>query len=739
MPKYAFQKQHDTIDCGPSCLKMIADYYGKNYSLEYLREQCFISREGVSIVNINDAAEKLGFKTVLAKINLDQLEEDCPLPCILHWNQDHFIVLYAIKNERSIYGRSKKGAYKFVVADPAHEIVEVDIETFRKLWISSEDEKGVGLFLEPTPEFYSKDLNTNVKEESVLFLLKYLLPYKKYIFQLIIGMIAASVFSLLFPFLTQLLIDIGVNEKKLSIVYLIFASQIFLFVGSVGIDLIRNWLLLHINARISLHIISDFLIKLLRLPIKYFDTKAVGDLSQRIQDHHRIESFLTGSLLSSVFSVINIIVFAVVLGFYSPIILSIFIVLSTLGLLWIFLFQGRRKNLDYKRFSTNRENQDKIFEMITGMQEIKLFGAENSTRWKWEQLQVRFFKLNIETLTLEQHQQTGYIFLTHLKNILISFFSVYCVINDRLSLGALLSISYIIGQTNGPIDQLVGFIKGAQDAKLSMSRLQEIHLKEDEENLENATTLDDISSRDFNLKNVSFQYEGPHSPKVLDNISLTIPEGKITAIVGSSGSGKTTLMKLLLSFYEPSSGVITIGNTDMSTISPTFWRGLCGTVMQEGYIFNDTIENNIALDGKEVDKAKLANAVVTANLQEFVSALPLGFNTKIGNSGVGISGGQKQRILIARAVYKNPDYIFFDEATSSLDANNEKIIIDNLNHFFHGKTVVIIAHRLSTVKNADQILMLENGKIIEQGTHDSLCVVKGKYFELVKNQLELAE
>lgn len=736
MRKYPFQRQHDTIDCGPSCLKMLSSFYGKKYSLDFFRELCYLNREGVSIVNIEDTAKKIGFTTLITSLSLENLIKDCPMPCILHWNQDHFVVLYEIKEKKSGILNQKIKEYTFVIADPAHGIVEIDLQTFLSYWISFPEDKGIGLFLEPNADFHTIE-PPGESARGFFFLVKYLVPYKRYIFQLVIGMTAASIFSLLFPFLTQLLIDVGLANRDFSIIYLIFASQLFLFIGTIAIDLIRGWLLLHINTRISLSIISDFLIKLLKLPMRYFDSKAVGDLTQRIQDHHQIESFLTGSFLMSVFSVINMIVFLIVLAFYNKLILLTFVLMSSLALLWVFLFQKKRENLNYKLFARNRENQDKIYEMIIGMQEIKLFGAENQIRWNWEKLQVKYFKLNIETLTLEQFQQTGYRFLNHLKNILISFMTIYEVINNNLTLGSLLSISYIIGQTNGPIDQLVGLIKGGQDAKLSMDRLQEIHNKKEEESNDLITDSSTIHSADIVLDGVSFQYDGPHSPFVLKNINLKIPKGKVTAIVGSSGSGKTTLMKLLLNFYSPTQGQINLGTTSLEKLSPTIWRGMCGTVMQDGFIFFDSIEKNITLGNDKVDKEKLKQAIKIANLTDFIENLPLKQATKIGSSGIGISGGQKQRIFIARAVYKNPDFIFFDEATSSLDANNEKIIVDNLNQFYDGRTVVVIAHRLSTVKNADQIIMLENGEIIESGDHKTLCSIKGKYFELVKNQLDV--
>lgn len=741
MAKYYFTHQFDIMDCGPACLKMISKYFGKDYAIDFLRELTYLSKDGVSLLNLSNAAEQIGFRTIACKIRYQQLISDCPFPCILHWNQEHFVVLYKVKEDflfRKLFTPKKRDKTKLIIADPAHGIVTIDKETFLNAWLSTSDNKGTALLLEPTPVFYSKE-SVQENTKGYKFLFRYLTSYKKYITQLIIGMVAASLISLAFPFLTQILIDYGVSDKNVPLLYLILLSQLFLFIGDTAIGIVRSWLLLHINTRVSLNIISDFLIKLLNLPIKFFDTKAVGDITQRISDHHRIENFLTGITLSSLFSIINIIIFTLILGFYNWKILVIFSVLSLFGMFWIFLFKEKRKQLDYKRFERNRENQDKLYEMITGMQEIKLYGSEKSKRWEWEQLQVKYFKLNIKGLALEQYQHSGFSFFSHLKNILISFIAANEAIKGNMTLGALLSISYIIGQTNGPLEQLVTFVKSAQDARLSLDRLQEIHNKGNEEDEQKINQKENYlpAHENIALKNVSFQYEGPFSPFVLKDITFSIPKGKITAIVGTSGSGKTTLLKLLLNFYKPVSGNISIGQNDLLTISPKWWRAQCGTVMQEGYIFYDTIAKNIALDGKEVNEPAMENAVKVANLQSFIDNLPLGYTTKIGNSGIGISGGQKQRILIARSVYKNPDYLFFDEATSNLDANNERIIMDNLNEFFKGKTVVIIAHRLSTVKNADQIIVLENGVIVETGNHQSLTQKRAKYFELVKNQLEL--
>jgi len=719
---------------------MVAEFYGKSYSMEYLRELCHLGKNGVSLLSISEASETLGFRSLMVKLNMQKLINDCPLPCILHWNQEHFVVLLKIKRKGNFIKRIfHKQSYSkvFVVADPAHGIVKLDEETFYKAWVSTYNERGVALLLEPTPTFYNaKEIKE--KQQGLKFLFHYLQPFKRHIAQLIIGMLAASLISLTLPFTTQILLDQGVSEKNLSVVHVILLAQLFLIFGNMSIELVRSWLLLHINSRISLSIISDFLSKLLKLPIRYFDSKAVGDIAQRINDHHRIENFLTGSVLTSLFSFVNIIVFTIVLAVYNLKILSLFVAFSIFGIIWILLFQKKRKEMDYKRFSRSRENQDKLYELITGMQEIKLFGSETPKRWEWEQLQVKDYKLNIKSLALEQYQRTGLIFVTHVKNILITFIAATEAIKGNLTIGQLLSISYIIGQTSGPIEQLVNLIRAAQDAKLSMSRLQEIHNKQDEEAIvKNKILYPQITLGDLFIENVSFQYEGPNSPYVLKNINLRIPKGKVTAIVGTSGSGKTTLMKILLNFYQPTQGRVLVGNSDLNKISPKLWRSHCGSVMQDGYIFYDTIAKNIAMDGGDIDEKKMEMAIRVANLQDFIESTPNNYTTKIGLSGMGISGGQRQRILIARSVYKNPEYIFFDEATSSLDANNEKVIIDYLNEFFRDKTVVIIAHRLSTVKKADQIIVLNDGKIEEIGNHSTLISNRGRYYELVKNQLEL--
>ncbi|KAA2239402.1 peptidase domain-containing ABC transporter [Chitinophaga agrisoli] len=737
--KFHAYRQLDKMDCGPTCLQMVARYYGKHFSLQTLRNHTFITREGVSIKSINDAAVKLGFRTMGAKMTFEQLDEEATLPCILHWNNRHFVVL-----PPQNYNRNKKHD-KILIADPAHGLIHVTKETFMRAWVSTKDNCGFALLLEPSAMFYDTEEEKKGKKQ-LSFLFRYLRPYKRYIVQLFVGMLTGSILSLIAPFLTQSLVDYGISQQNIGFVYLVLCSQIALFFGNTAIDMIRGWLLLHMSTRVNITIISDFLIKLMKLPIRFFDTKMVGDITQRVNDHNRIEQFLTGTSLNTLFSLVNLIVFSVVLGIYSLPILGVFLLGSALAIAWIIFFLRKRRELDYSRFQRMSENQNSLYEIITGMQEIKMNESETAHRWGWERIQARLFKISIKSLGLAQYQNVGANFFTQLKNILVSFLSAREVMNGNISLGMMLSISYITGQMNAPIGQLLGFFQSAQDAKLSVERLSEIHEREEEEKdgevfPDNELQL--MEEAEYNgqesgivLDKVSFQYGGPDSPLVLNNISLNIPFGKITAIVGSSGSGKTTLMKLLLKFYEPVKGKIYFGATPLNIVSAKWWRRLCGVVMADGYIFSNTIARNISVQ-EEVDQQRMLHAAKVANIEPFITQLPLGFSTKIGNTGDGISSGQRQRILIARAVYKQPKLLFLDEATSTLDANNEKVIIQNLSEFFAGRTVVVIAHRLSTVKYADQIVVMENGRIVEIGTHQSLTALKSKYYELVKNQLEL--
>lgn len=724
--KFPFYKQPDYMDCGPTCLRMVAKYYGKAIPLQELRELTQTIREGSSILGISNAAEKIGFRTLGVKVTFEQMVEDASFPCIAYWNQEHFVVVYRIKNDI------------IIVADPAHGLLKYDKVEFLKSWLG-DGHKGILLSLEPGPEFDAEESVSDqmmIKPKGFSFLFRYLFRYKKLLVQLVISLLAGSLLQLIFPFLTQSIVDIGVQNNDIKFIYLILFAQLMLFFGRTTIEIIRGWILMHISSRINISLVSDFFVKLMKLPIAFFDSKMTGDIMQRIDDHQRVENFLTSSTLNVLFSFVNLMIFSCVLAYYNMTIFLVFAVGSALYFTWIVFFLKRRADLDFKRFAQNSQNQSKVMELITGMQEIKLHNAERQKRWQWESIQVHLFKINLKGLALEQTQHEGSNLINELKNILITFLAAKLVIDGQITLGMMLSISYITGQLNNPIMQLVGFTQHLQDAKLSLERLSEIHNKQNEESLSNE--IKDIDPDvPIVFKNVSFQYVGMHRDMVLKNLDLTILANKVTAIVGSSGSGKTTLMKLALKFYEPSIGEISLAHQNLNMISPTTWRDQCGVVMQEGFIFSGTIASNIAIGVDDIDKQKLLHAVKIANIKEYIEALPLRYNTKIGMEGIGLSTGQKQRILIARAVYKNPAYLFFDEATSALDANNERVIMNNLNQFFKGKTVLVIAHRLSTVKNADQIIVLEQGRIVEIGHHAELAATKGAYYELVKNQLEL--
>jgi ATP-binding cassette subfamily B protein len=716
------------MDCGPTCLRIITKHYGRVISLSKLRTLSETTREGSSLKNIADTAEKIGFRTLGVKISFNKLLEEAPLPCLIHWGEYHFVVVYKIQKN------------KIFISDPAHGLLVYNKKDFINSWIGNNanesTEEGIALLLEPTSKLQQTEPDDIENKQGFSFLFQYLFRYKKFLVQLVIGLLAGSLLQLIFPFLTQSIVDVGIQNQDINFIYLILAAQLFLFIGRTSIELIRGWILLHLSTRINISLISDFFIKLMSLPIAFFDSKMTGDIMQRINDHQRIENLLTATSLSVLFSMFNLAIFGGVLAWYSMQIFTIFLIGSVLYFVWVMLFLKKRKDLDYKHFTQMSGEQSKVMELINGMQEIKLFNAEMQKRWSWEYVQARLFKIEIKRLTLDQTQEIGSNFINEIKNILIIIFSAKLVIDGEITLGMMLSISYIIGQLNSPIQQLISFIHSAQDAKIALERLSEIHNREDEESAEEQKVHDVSINADITLKNAHFRYIG--SPEeVLKGLDLTIPANKITAIVGSSGSGKTTLMKMLLKFYEPNSGEINLGNNHLSNISHSAWREQCGVVMQDGYIFNDTIANNIAIGQDVIDKERLKKAVEIANIKDYIDQLPLGYNTKIGMEGVGMSGGQKQRLFIARAVYKNPNFIFFDEATSSLDANNEKIIMENLNQFFKERTAVVIAHRLSTVKNADQIVVLEKGKIIERGTHKELTALKGNYYNLVKNQLEL--
>ena len=683
--------QHDAMDCGPASLRIVAAYYGRNYSLKGLRDRCHVTREGVSLLGISDAAESIGFRTSGVKITWTQLKMEAVLPCIVHWNQNHFVVVYEIQE--------RFGKCQVLVSDPASGLLKYDETAFLRSWLQGKDDdagasgKGIALLLEPTPKFYQEPSDGGGKM-GFSYLFHYLKPYKRHIAQLLIAMVVASLLSLVLPFITQSVVDEGIGTGRLSFVVTMLIAQLVIVVGQLANDLIRGRLMLHMTARVSISLVSDFLAKLMRLPIAFFDSKMTGDIMQRIDDHqHENKECL---------------------------------------LKW-------RRKLDYMRFQEAAANQSNIVQLIGGMQDIKLNGCEKQKRWEWERIQARLFKVSIKGLTLSQTQQAGGVFIDQIKNVVISYLAARSVISGDMTLGMMMSLQYIIGQLNAPVSQFITFMQETQDAAISMERLGEIHGKQDEEPESEQKIRDIPADADIVLQDVTFQYDGPHSPKVLDDVTLTIPSNKVTAIVGASGSGKTTLLKIMLGFYQPNGGEVLLGEIPLKRFSERCWRGSCGTVMQEGYIFMDTIAGNIGVSDEEPDMTRVRDAAEVSNIRGWIEKLPLGYYTKIGTDGHGLSTGQKQRILIARAAYKNSKFLFFDEATNSLDANNEKVIMENLDKLFKGRTVVIVAHRLSTVKNADNIIVLDSGRIVEQGTHEYLTRRKGKYYTLVRNQLELGD
>jgi ATP-binding cassette, subfamily B, bacterial len=712
------------MDCGATCLRMIAKYHGKTISIDKLRKTSEYSRKGVSLEGISKASEIIGFKSLAVQIPIKDLNI-APLPCILHWNQNHFVVLY----------KTKKNS--FTIADPAKGITKLPKQEFEKSWISNNaEQKGIALLLEPTAAFYEQE-NEKIKGIGWGLITNYLLKYKAEIFQLFLGLLLGSILQLIFPFLTQSIVDTGINTHNLNFIQLILIAQFTLFFARTIVEFIRSRILLFVSTHINLSILSDFWLKLMRLPLNFFDTKQTGDILQRINDHKRVESFITSTALQTIFSIFNLIAFSFVLLYFNTTIFSIFAIGSILYFLWIRLFLKYRRKLDYTRFAALSKENSATMQLIHGMQEIKLNNAEHLKRWEWEGLQASVFNLNFKSLSLSQYQQAGAFFINEGKNIFITFIVATLVLKGDLTLGEMLAIQYIIGQLNSPVEQLIQFTQQAQDAKISLERLNEIHQLDDEEPSQanfNNNLSDDCS---IQLQNLNFTYSGAGNKPVLKTINTIFPSGKVTAIVGMSGSGKTTILKLIQKFYETYQGEIKIGESNLKYISPFYWRSITGSVMQDGFIFSDSIEKNIAVSDESLDYKKLIHACKVANILSFIESMPLGFTTKIGAEGNGISAGQKQRILIARAVYKNPQFLFFDEATNALDANNEKAIMENLQEFFKGRTVIVVAHRLSTVKDADKIIVLQDGEIIEEGNHNELAQKKGKYYKLVKNQLEL--
>ena len=723
--------QSDSMMCGITCLQMVCKHFGREVSLRTLSKLCVATSEGVSMLGVNEAANKLGLRTMCARTDFDTLSK-ATLPCVLHWNQNHFVVLYKVRKGRIFY-----------VADPGKGLVKYNLEEFGKHWVSTAsqgEEKGIAMFLVPTLEFYSHKVDNEEEDgspRSFQFLFGYIKQYRKYFGQIVLGLLVGSLLQLILPFLTQSIVDVGIKNQNIGFIWLILLGQLMLTISRTAIDFIRRWLLLHISLRINISLVSDFFIKLLKLPMSFFDTKLMGDLMQRMGDHSRVNTFLTQQTLSIVFSLFTFVVFSIVLLSYNWLIFAIFMLGSLLYGGWLALFLRRRKVLDYELFEQQAINNNKTYEFITSMQEIKLQDCEQRRRWEWEDVQADLFNVQMKSLKLQQTQEAGSIFINELKNIVITVVAATAVIHGQLTLGMMLAVQYIIGQLNSPVEQLMSFFYSVQDVKISLERINEIHCMDDENGKQGLETSVKEEDKGIDLENVNFKYD-PHALKtIIDDVSLTIPKGKVTAIVGASGSGKTTLIKLMLGYYSVLGGQITIGGTDVNILNKKWWRRQCGVVMQDGVIFSESIARNIAVDDGEIDKERLQRAAEIACIHDYVMGLPLKYNTKIGRDGVGLSQGQKQRILIARAVYKNPDYIFLDEATNSLDANNERMIVEHLDEFYKGKTVVIVAHRLSTVKNANQIVVLDKGKVVETGNHEALTAKRGAYYNLVKNQLEL--
>jgi len=723
LPSY---RQLDAMDCGSTCLRMIAAYHGRRYRQDTLRELSNVDVDGVSLMGISDAAEAIGMHSLGVKVTYEKLLDDLPLPCIAHWRQNHFIVVEKA-NKKHVW-----------IADPAAGKVKMTREEFMNGWasdIQEGEQVGILLLLETTPDFFERD-GEKQNKGSFSYVWSYLFKYKPYLFQLFIGILLGSILQIAFPFLMQTLVDHGITNRDFDYIVIILVAQLVLFFSQISIEYIRSWLLLHIGIRINISLVSDFLIKMMKLPIKFFDTRHTGDILQRIYDNQRIEDFLSSASLITLFSMINFIIFGGILFFYDGTIFLIFFLATVAYLIWVMLFFAKRKEYDYHRFDQLSENQSNLIQLVGGIQEIKLHNAEKQKRWAWESIQAKLFRLSLKTLQLDQMQRFGASLINESKNIVITFYAAKAVIEGSMTLGGMLAVQYIIGQLNAPIEQLIDFFRSGQDAKISLERMNEIHVQENEE--EPGANINILpEGGDLIMNNVTFQYGGPHSPVILRDVEVAFPKGKTTAIVGTSGSGKTTLLKLLLNFYQPTKGVVKLGEVNLANLQNKLWRSKCGVVMQEGFIFSDTIANNIALGETRVDKKRLLEAVKVANIQSFIEAMPLSYNTKIGDDGVGLSQGQKQRLLIARAVYKDPEYIFFDEATNALDAYNEMIIMENLENFFKNRTVIVVAHRLSTVKNADNIIVLESGEIVEQGSHTELTALRGAYFYLVRNQLEL--
>ncbi len=730
--RFPFIKQHDSMECGVACLTMILQWYGKHTSLSSVAEQCPPTTEGVSLSGLAQTARRYGMEAVAARATIDELAQST-LPAIIHWQQNHFTVLYRVSS-----GRRRR----FYVSDPAKGRVCYSEAEFEAGWLSTASQgmpKGIALFLAPGEGFDAANAGADGGERrSFGFLLSYLRTYRRYFMHIVAGLALGCLLQLILPFMTQAIVDVGIKNGNISLIWLILLGELMIVIGRTATDFIRRWLLLHISMRINISLVSDFFIKLLRLPMAFFDTRKTGDLLQRMADHGRVQQFLTGQVLGVLFTLLSFVIFGVVLLVYNRLIFAVFVLGSIVYGVWIATFLHRRKVLDYELFEQQARNQNYTYQFISSMQEIKLQDCERRRRWEWEDVQADLFGVQMKSMKLQQSQEAGSIFINEVKNIIITVLAATAVINGQMTLGSMLAVQYIIGQLNSPVEQLMAFIYSLQDVKISLERINEIHQGKDEEADRGQLSAFDAGARkSIAIENLSFRYDRFSPGLTIDNISLDIPAGRTTAIVGASGSGKTTLIKLLLGYYRPESGRISVAGRNLDDYSLRWWRRQCGTVMQDGVIFSESIARNIAVDDGDIDCARLESAARLACIHDYIESLPLRYNTRIGRDGMGLSQGQKQRILIARAVYRNPDFIFLDEATNALDAGNERAIVENLDEFYRGRTVVVVAHRLSTVRNASRIVVLDGGRIAEQGTHYELIARRGVYFNLVKNQLEL--
>lgn len=724
--KIKFTRQFDQMDCGPSCIRMVASAYGKDYPLGYLRTLSHLTREGVSIAGMRDAMGHIGINSASFHLTIWQLREKCPLPAILHWEQCHFVVIYGVEKSRF------SGKWKYYIANPAFGRQIIGDDELRTKWLNGDT--GVVVACEPTDEFYALK-PTRQRHSIVAFARRFVMPFKGEMVVTGAAILFGMLLSMAMPFLTQFLVDDGIGMRSRNTIVCIMLAQLCLHLGSLGMNLVSSWVTLHMSTRININVLSSYLEKLMRLPMTFFDTKSVGDYQQRLAENNRLQQFVTFSSLETLFSLLSVPVLLGVIGYYDLWILAAYALFTVASIAWMVHFFGRRKALDYELFALNAANQNKMYELMSGIADIKVNNYEGRKLDEWREMQERIFDMKKRSLYLEQTQNTGYTLLGHLRNITMTFWVAMAVVEGDLTLGMMMSISSIVGQVNGPLSQLIGFMQQYQNARISLERSEEVHLC-DNEDTEGLTDIATDHPMNIRISHMSFSYTGFIGKKALDNITLDIPAGKTTAIVGESGSGKTTLLRLLLKFYAPTEGSITYGNTDISQYSASSLRRASGIVMQDSFVFSDTIQNNIVL-GEDYDDQRLRDAIHMACLDSYIDSLPLGVHTKIGSEGIGVSGGERQRMMIARAVYKRPQYLMMDEATSSLDAENERSITENISAICHGRTLLVIAHRLSTVKNADNIVVLYHGRVVEQGTHNQLVSQRGYYYELIKNQLEL--